>query len=219
MAKGRWITPDSSAPTERYCRRVLIPKDVSWLSIFFGCLDELRYSSNFEQLSGISPDEAAATFAAVFDGIEDCSMIGQVVAYASTNPPSGTLACDGATHLRTDYPDLYAALNSAYITDADHFRTPDLRGRGIIGSGTGPGLTNRAVAQSFGEETHQLTVPEMPSHTHTYSQPQAYLPTLTGPQPFSLAVSSLNFTGSAGGNGVHNNVQPSHVLSFAIYFE
>jgi hypothetical protein len=44
---------------------------------------------------------------------------------------------------------------------------PDARGRTIVGSGTGTGLTNRALASVGGAETHTLTVPQMPAHTHT----------------------------------------------------
>lgn len=44
--------------------------------------------------------------------------------------------------------------------------TPDLRGRFVLGAGTGTGLSARTVGQKGGEETHVLTVNEMPSHTH-----------------------------------------------------
>lgn len=43
---------------------------------------------------------------------------------------------------------------------------PDARGRTVIGSGTGSGLTNRTLASVGGSETHVLTLAQMPAHTH-----------------------------------------------------
>ena len=39
-----------------------------------------------------------------------------------------------------------------------------LAGRTIIGAGQGSGLTNRVIGSSGGEETHILTIDEMPRH-------------------------------------------------------
>lgn len=61
--------------------------------------------------------------------------------------PSGWAICDGSTVLG--------------------FVTPDLRGRFVLGSGQGIGLTNRIAGETGGEETHLLTTNELPSHTHT----------------------------------------------------
>lgn len=40
------------------------------------------------------------------------------------------------------------------------------RGRAVVGSGQGAGLTARALGQTGGAESHALTVEEMPSHDH-----------------------------------------------------
>lgn len=45
--------------------------------------------------------------------------------------------------------------------------TPDLRGRFILGSGAGTGLSPRTAGTTGGEENHTLTTAEIPSHTHT----------------------------------------------------
>ncbi len=219
MPKNKWITPEDAPSGSLICRRLRLPDDPAYLALLMGALDDLTFPGNFEQLGGITPDEAATAFATMYDTIEDCSMIGQIVAYATTNPPTGTLACDGATHLRTDYPALYSAIASAYHDDADHFHTPDLRGRSIIGAGQGTGLTSRTIAQSIGEETHQVTLGEMPSHGHAYSYPVS-LP-LGAPGSPAGVIGSVITTGTtnAGGDGAHNNIQPSHVLNYAIFFE
>ena len=44
--------------------------------------------------------------------------------------------------------------------------TPDLRGRFVLSSGNGSGLTNRTTGQSGGVETVTLSVGQMPTHSH-----------------------------------------------------
>ena len=46
------------------------------------------------------------------------------------------------------------------------FNVPDLRGRMIIGTGTGAGLTARVFGQIYGSETHTQSLAEMPTHNH-----------------------------------------------------
>ncbi|MBD2268619.1 hypothetical protein H6F62_07525 [Anabaena sp. FACHB-1391] len=48
---------------------------------------------------------------------------------------------------------------------------PDLRGRFILGSGQGNGLTNRTKGMTGGVERHTLTVAEMPAHNHGITDP------------------------------------------------
>jgi len=69
---------------------------------------------------------------------------GVIVMWNGTMPPTGWVLCDGTNG------------------------TPDLRGRFIIGTGQGSGLTNRKLNDSGGEENHILSTNEMPSHTHPY---------------------------------------------------
>jgi microcystin-dependent protein len=45
--------------------------------------------------------------------------------------------------------------------------TPDLRGRFVIATGSGAGLTTRTLGATGGTETHTLTTNEIPGHTHT----------------------------------------------------
>ena len=108
---------------------------------------------------------------------------------------------------------------------------PDARGRTLIGAGTGPGLTARALGATGGEESHTLTVAEIPSLSVTIpigtgmgdiNMPVAgnnYLAgsqvndpneqyTLTGPYT-TTAVSGSNLVGTTNGSGgAHNIMQP-----------
>lgn len=206
--------------------------DVQYLSIVAGCLDDLRFPDNFQQVTGITPQQAADAFLKMFEQFNfdgDC-MIGQIIAYVSTSAPAGVIACDGSTQLRTAYPDLYAAIDPFYVVDADHFTVPDLRGRVIVGVGTGPGLTARALGDLLGEESHVLTVAELASHTHvdaghTHAESAAapaFGAALVGvPIPSAVPVPGITGIGNAsisstGADTAHNTMQPSNALKYGI---
>lgn len=98
------------------------------------------------------PDPSYMTMAAG-DGrylSKDAMPIGMIMAYGGTTPPTGWHLCDGSAHGSSE---LQAVIGSA--------NTPDLRGRFILG--VSPSHPNK---ETGGAETHTLTVPEMPSHTH-----------------------------------------------------
>lgn len=82
--------------------------------------------------------------------------------------PSGYLTCDGAAVSRSTFAALFAAIGTGFgVGDgATTFNLPDMRGRTPVGVGAGPGLTARSRNAQGGEETHQLSVGEMPSHNH-----------------------------------------------------
>lgn len=167
---------------------------------------------------------------------EVLSSLGWLTPYITAAPPDGCLPADGSSYLREDYPDLYAALDSAFIVDADNFTTPDLRGRAAIGAGEGNDLTERFVGEDGGEETHQLTASEMPSHSHSVIDP-GHTHTLTnsrvfGPGGGTFAPYSGAYTwifepqtssattgitlGSAGSDGAHNNMMPFLAVNWCV---
>lgn len=145
-------------------------------------------------------------------------IVGTIIPYATAAVPSGCLACDGATYLRTDYPALYAALHANFKIDADHFVVPDLRGRTIIGIGTGASLTARAMKDSLGAETHTLTAAQIPAHTHPVQTANA------GSSGSNISrivanqgvTTTLTTNANTGGDGAHNNMQPSLALGYCI---
>jgi microcystin-dependent protein len=75
--------------------------------------------------------------------------LGGIIMWSGVAVPDGWALCDGAT--------------------VNGIVTPDLRGRFVLGSGAGGGLTPRTIGQSGGDESITLTMAQMPAHTHTNS--------------------------------------------------
>lgn len=144
-------------------------------------------------------------------------MIGYILPFVTLDPPPNVLPCDGSSYLRVDFPELFAVLDPIFITDADHFTVPDLRGRTIIGTGDGGGLTSRSIGDSGGEENHTLDISEMPAHDHTipYTITTLVLEPgeVTALTPVPLLTQS---TGSTGGDGSHNNMMPFYAVNYGI---
>jgi len=191
---------------------------------------------NFEAFGTSSPVDTAAFFRDMLDnaifGVGTCRVIGEIVCFAGTTAPtSDWLPCDGASYLRTDFPALFGAIGVTYgAVDGTHFNVPDLAGRVPVGTGSGSGLTPRTLGDSFGEETHTLITSEQASHAHTDSG-HTHVEGIAAPAigaaivgvPVPSAVPAVGVTGagfaslsSSGGDGAHNNIQPSLALNYFI---
>lgn len=79
----------------------------------------------------------------------------------------GWLICNGRSLNTNRYNDLFQVIGYSFGGSGGSFNLPDSRGRVLAGSGQGSGLTNRTIGQTTGEETHTMTITEMPSHTHS----------------------------------------------------
>lgn len=83
--------------------------------------------------------------------------------------PVGWLVCNGTAVARTDYPELFGAIGVVWGSGdgSSTFNVPDLRGRALMGSGAGVGLSARALGALFGVEAVALSNAEMPVHAHS----------------------------------------------------
>lgn len=140
--------------------------------------------------------------------------IGDVMWSSLAAAPTAWLACNGNAVSRTTYAALFAAIGTTYGAGdgTTTFNLPDTRGRTLIGVGTGTGLTARARGDTGGAETHQLSVNEMPAHTHTYGTGGS-----GGGGRTDGGTTNTAPTGSAGNNQAHNNMQPFLALNAFIY--
>ena len=152
---------------------------------------------------------------------------GSSMSFAGAAAPTGYLLCDGAAIARQaggSNTALFTLLGITYGAGdgATTYNIPDLRGRVIAGHG-GTLLSGAADAigatNAHSTKTHTLSIAEIPAHTHgglinvdadggdggsgtTYD----YVIT-NGPGTIS---------GSTGGGGAHNNVQPTFILNYII---
>lgn len=142
---------------------------------------------------------------------------GAILPYSGSAAPVGWLLCDGSEVSRTTYAALFAIIGTVWGAGdgSTTFKLPDGRGRALIGAGTGSGMTERILGQTVGAETHQLTEAEMAAHTHTLNWTNANAAPTGGAAPATIVGSSTN-TSSVGGDGAHNNMQPSAVLNYLI---
>lgn len=139
--------------------------------------------------------------------------------FAGVTVPTGYLNCDGTAVSRTTYSALFTAIGTTWgIGDGSTtFGLPDFRRNVAVGSGgTASATLGNTVGSFGGEETHTLTVPEIPSHTHDV--PVAGISSASSSNNNNGAFSNLNIrvgtnaTNATGGSGAHNNIQPSTVV-------
>ena len=128
---------------------------------------------------------------------------GVIVAYNSDIAPPGWILCDGISR--------------------NGVSPPDLRGRFILGSGKGEGLTSRQFNTKGGAETHTLTIAEMPAHTHKNNMARGSGSSCShigvsgcGAGSYDSLVKNVGSTGG-GAEGLteaHNNMPPFYVLTY-----
>lgn len=145
---------------------------------------------------------------------------------AGVTPPAGYLMCDGAEVSRTGAT---AALFSVCGTrfgagnGSTTFNLPDLRGRVPVGvdvpsGGSRINASPDQLGNVGGEDRHQLSIAEMPSHRHTINAFGSSPDSPGGASVLGRAqTATFSFNSDlAGGNGVHNNLQPYQIVNYMI---
>jgi microcystin-dependent protein len=156
--------------------------------------------------------------------------MGEIRMMAFTFPPKGWAQCNGQLLPINQNQALFALLGTMYGGNGQTtFALPDLRGSTPIHMGNG-----WTQGQRGGEESHTLTMSEMPQHTHfvqasstapdssggnTPAPTKALSATSTGQlyAPFANAQAmSPQMVGNVGGSQPHLNVMPSTVIGMCI---
>lgn len=89
--------------------------------------------------------------------------IGQIQDFGFNFPPRGWALCDGQLLAISQNTALFSLIGTIYGGDGrTTFALPDLRGRSIVHSGTGPGLSTIRQGQRGGVENTTLTVNNIP---------------------------------------------------------
>ena len=142
-----------------------------------------------------------------------------VSAYYKTTAPTGWQICDGTQLKAMDGTSVYYKTST---TGPLELKTPDLRGRSILGFNPNGALTKTKLGDKGGEEKHTITINEMPSHNHET------LAMHTGDEWCTTDTSNFRCGGTRGnkfadlkmqprgGSQSHNNVHPVYVLNYII---
>ena len=137
--------------------------------------------------------------------------------------PRGWAFCDGQILPINQNQSLYSLLGTTYGGDGrTSFALPDLRGRTPIHVGNG-----HNQGQKSGEETHTLSVAEMPQHDHVFqgtsdtatsAEGNGNVLARTGVPVYSPPANrtELGSIAIAGGGQAHNNMQPYLAVNFCI---
>lgn len=98
--------------------------------------------------------------------------IGQIMLVGFNFAPRGWALCNGQLLSIAQNSALFALLGIQFGGDGrTTFGLPDLRGRAPIHYGAGPGLSNYSMGEMGGSESAQLTVSNLPPHTHSLPAP------------------------------------------------
>ena len=154
----------------------------TWLVAFLEGSDLSLPMASILGLSGIlSPGSGGGA-----SGIMGALPAGLIFPCASTEPPAGTLMCDGRRVSKTTYQRLYKAIGDQYGPTGADFAIPDIQGRMIIGVGPGhPANQNEGRAAAARSPYHHHYFIDSKSfeayggtdgqggHSHDFTYPQS----------------------------------------------
>jgi len=143
----------------------------------------------------------------------------------------GWLKCDGRSFLKTAQPLLYNVIGIQFGGSATAFNLPNPAGGvlGVVGQRGGEGevtTTLHGPGSEVGEETHELTIAEMPEHRHTGTTDGAGSAAESeqvggggGPIVAGSGSHTHTFTTSyQGSSDPHNNMQPTLFIGNVFIF-
>lgn len=161
-----------------------------------------------------------------FDFLKSASLVtGLTKIWAGVNDTVTELATAGASlpsGLIAIWKGSTSAIPDGWVLCNGQNGTPDLRDKFVLGAGN-----SYSVGNTGGEETHVLTVEEMPSHTHYASESSAsiWLGSRSGGKDSIMADRSQLYQneitldvsislGYSGGSSAHNNMPPYYALCY-----
>ncbi len=133
---------------------------------------------------------------------------GAILPYGGTSSPTGYLLCDGTSYLRSSYPDLFAAIGTAFgAADGTHFNVPPAEGLILRGVDNASGLDPDAASRiaclpggNAGDAVGSYQTDQVVAHSHNETWASGGggngIQTVAGSNPVASTLS----TGATGGN-------------------
>lgn len=151
------------------------------------------------------------------------------------NDHLGWLKCDGRSFLKTEHPLLYNVIGTQFGGSSTAFNLPNPAGGvlGVVGERESEGVstTLHGPGSEVGEETHVLTIAEMPAHTHTGTtdatgsapESETVISTVAAVNTTALVAGAGTHvhtftTAPRGGGDAHNNMQPTLFIGNVFIF-
>jgi len=173
------------------------------------------------------------------------SVVGEIRPFAGKFAPGSWLMCDGRELQIQAYQVLFSLIGVTYGGNGyTTFKLPDLRGRLVVGQGTGPSLKPRTIGVGGGGSKVQLRQDQIAIHRHfvTVSGDGGSTDTPSGGAVLAVAPARTDGTiyayvpgtaagitkqfldpttvgASAGGSQPHDNIMPYQAVSFIICYE
>lgn len=159
---------------------------------------------------------------------------GEVQIFGFTFAPQGWAFCNGATLSLQQNTALYSLIGINFGGNGSTtFQLPNLAIRAAMSQGAGPGLTQRSMGQTVGENEVTLTQSEIPLHSHALTAFTGGSERVTAPVPGAgfgptgrVGVYAASGTADAqlypqgvvpyGPSQPHSNQQPFLALNFCI---
>ena len=162
--------------------------------------------------------------------------VGEIQLFGFNFAPRDWAYCNGQTLPIAQNTALFSLLGTNYGGNGQTtFQLPNLMARAACNQGQGPGLQNRMIGQSFGENAVALNQTQMPQHSHDLTlfqqtdgsklsptpangngvaYPRQSSPYATGAS--ADAAFAPNAIGNTGGSQAHENRQPYLAVNFCI---
>ncbi len=94
--------------------------------------------------------------------------VAEIRVFAFDFAPPGWSTCEGQLILISQNEPLFSLIGTIYGGNGiTTFALPDLRGRAVVGAGSGPGLSPRTLGARFDFENTTVAAANMPSHSHS----------------------------------------------------